>query len=1292
MPVLFRDFETRSCAVLKETGSSKYARDPSTEILCCGYAIDNGPIQLWTPDQPCPPEFEEAARDPDWLVVAFGDHFERAIERHIMAPRFNWPLVPIERHRCLQAAAAARALPQELSKLAKALNLEHRKDDSGHKTMLRMSKPRRPRKGEDPAGTYWHDGPDLRDQLHAYCRADIATERDVYRRIGFLSPELQAEWIIDAVINDRGFHADTALATAAIKLIDIESDRIAADVAKLTDGEITSVSQVGRIKEFLERNGHKVQGIGKRSVSAVLAHDPGDDVRALLELRQAGGAAAANKAATLLESVDDDGRVRGTLRFHGTHTGRWSGSRFQPQNLKKVEIEDIEGAIAAVMTGDVDRLRRQGGVLGVIGDLSRSMVCAPPGHVLIGADLSAIESRVLAWIAGEKWKIENYREFDRTGDPNLEPYCQTASRILNRPVTSDNKADRDLGKVADLALGYGGSIGAWRRFRPDDERTDAQITAIVAKWRRSHVAIGKFWVSLELTLKRAIVTGSFRPLGSLAAEFTDGTLYVILPSGRRLAYPQAHIVPGKFPDKTAIAFMTNDQGKWVEEIAWYGTFAENAVSAIARDLLAAALVRLEAAGCPVVLHCHDEIVAEVPEGNADESAAEFMRLVLELPSWAAGLPIAAKPWSGRRYTKSNSSPEPPMNDIPDDINEATAAETNVIDLFPTGDKPDSPPPPDDPPEPPPQASKPNGADHGARGKYDRDPDEGKPYAPIRDRLLQRGYTLAKSSPYLVPGSTEPLYCEDRFELKPGIAPSADRPSKEPRYRHRSNGVDLSGIGPRPIVYNWQAIMGAGPGSWVFVTEGPTKCDPLNAAGLIATAVAYHSWKSAECAPALAGRHVAYLEDHDLPGENGRIAAKDFSAHAQKHIVPVAASFRIVPGMHLWKHLGRTGEPPHGWDVKNWLKEGGDPTKLLDICRKIDDSRPAMPFIDMSNWDWEPVPEQPYTVPDRVPLHEVAMFYGEGAAGKSTICLHLCAAHVLGRDWLGVAPAQGPAVFIDAEDGDIPIHRRLAAIREHYGVTFDDMIKAGLHLVSLAGRDAVLATASRSGKIEPTSLYKELMDIAGDLRPKMITIASLANVYAGSEIDRSQVQQFTSLLTRVAQTAGGSVTQIAHPSLAGINTGTGLSGSTQWHNAVRARFYLKTSKPEGGEPPDNDLREIEFKKNNYGQISGRIVLRYQNGMFLPEPGMECLDQASKAAAAQEVFLALLKRFNAENRNVSSSVGKNYAPPMFAREDEAREVGLAKGNLETAMRQLFRTGKIWNEPQGKPSRPSYRIAVK
>jgi RecA-family ATPase len=360
-----------------------------------------------------------------------------------------------------------------------------------------------------------------------------------------------------------------------------------------------------------------------------------------------------------------------------------------------------------------------------------------------------------------------------------------------------------------------------------------------------------------------------------------------------------------------------------------------------------------------------------------------------------------------------------------------------------------------------------------------------------------------------------------------------------------------------------------------------------------------------------------------------------------------------------------------------------------------DAAAPLPIVDMSGWDHEPVPEQEWTVLHRIPRRQVTLYSGEGGAGKSTKLLHLCAAHAAeGREWLGVLPEPGPAIFVDAEDEKRVLHWRLAAITRHYKISFADLIAGGLNLIALAGEDAVLATTSRNGKIEPTPRYSQLLELAGDIKPVTIGIASAANVFAGNENDRSQVQQFVGLLTRIAIVANGSVVLISHPSLTGINTGSGLSGSTQWHNAVRARIYERGVNPESGEQPDDDLREIEFKKNQYGPKAGKIVVRYTNGLFLPEQGTGALSTIERAAAdakAEQTFLNLLDRLNRQDRNVSHKPNaNNYAPTVFTAEIEAKDAGIRKPTLEDAMRRLFQADKIHLEPYGPPSRGNQRIA--
>jgi RecA-family ATPase len=375
-----------------------------------------------------------------------------------------------------------------------------------------------------------------------------------------------------------------------------------------------------------------------------------------------------------------------------------------------------------------------------------------------------------------------------------------------------------------------------------------------------------------------------------------------------------------------------------------------------------------------------------------------------------------------------------------------------------------------------------------------------------------------------------------------------------------------------------------------------------------------------------------------------------------------------------------------------LREPPPPTSPEDYGGSSREAVQPIKWLDMSRWDSEPIPERQWAVHDRIPLNQAGLFSGEGGTGKSMIELHKNVAHVAGKDWLGSLPEKGPAFYIGAEDEDCEIHIRLAAIAKHCGVTFAELIRGGLRVLPLLGLDATLCFAGKSGRVETTNLYKQLYQAAGDIKPKNISIDTLSRAYAGAENDRVQVYGFASHMQALAMAAGGSVTILSHPSLSGINSGSGISGSTAWHGAFRFRQYLTGFKPEAGEQPDTDLRQLEFRKNQYGPLGETLVLRYRNGLFLPLPGVPSLDKLAHEARADEVFLDLLRRFTRENRNTSDRKGPTYAPAPFAKEDEARKAGLNGKQLEAAMRRLFAAGKIWNEPYGRPSRPNYRLAVK
>ena len=654
--VLHRDYETRSKVSLKKVGIHRYATDPSTEVVFGAFAVDDGPVRVWRPGDPLLPEIIEAANNTNWRVAAHNDPFESAIEQYVLKPRFNWPLVPIERHRCTMAMALAVGLPARLGVLADALNLVNRKDCSGERLMHQMSKPRRVRKDEDPNGVYYFDDPDRLERWQSYMCQDVEVEREVYQECPPLPPTEQLLWQLNCSINERGFLFDRALAKAAKQIAAAAGPEIDAELADITGGTVTGVNQIARIQNWLREQGFPLERLDKKVIEKQLL-DPKLPalVRRVLELRAGGAQAAVKKLDALLIRAGEDDRIRGAFRYHGAGTGRFSGEGFQPQNLKRPTIEKLDDTITVIRTGDYEHVRKlYSKPLAAIGDCTRSMIIAASGHKLIGGDFSSIESRILAWSAGEAWKLDSYRRYDATRDPRDETYCITACKIFRVPDGTYTKAspERNVGKTCDLAFGYMGGLNAWRKFEPD-RFTNIEVEKFKAEWRATHPNIVKFWYAVDRAAWAAVRDrGRVVTCGPVAFRSNGAFLQLKLPSGRKISYPQPRI-RAKDERHQYVIFSDNADGQFKDcrfgAGAYGGLWVENIVSGIARDLLVEAMFRVEAAGYRIVLTVHDEIMCEVPENFGSEQ--EFIRLMTRKPAWALDLPIAAEAWSGPRYRK-----------------------------------------------------------------------------------------------------------------------------------------------------------------------------------------------------------------------------------------------------------------------------------------------------------------------------------------------------------------------------------------------------------------------------------------------------------------------------------------------------------------------------------------------------------------------------------------------------------------------------------------------------------------
>jgi RecA-family ATPase len=430
--------------------------------------------------------------------------------------------------------------------------------------------------------------------------------------------------------------------------------------------------------------------------------------------------------------------------------------------------------------------------------------------------------------------------------------------------------------------------------------------------------------------------------------------------------------------------------------------------------------------------------------------------------------------------------------------------------------------------------------------------------------------------------------------------------------------------------------------------------------------------------------------------NGIITGSSF------HASLVALAARLVGSrMHdgtavkLLRAIMSASTAPH--DAMRWQARYDAIPRIVGSAREKyqqDEAPPVgpLPFIDMQPWDVTPPPARPWAVIDRIPINQPTLFSGEGAAGKTLVELQLCVAHVIGRDWLGGLPESGPALYLGAEDDHDELHRRLTAIVEFYGVKFSDLIAGGLHLLSFAGADAVLAMPDRQGKVQPTPLFERLLEAAAAIRPRHIGIDATADCFGGNEIDRSQVRQFVGLMRKLAIIGNSSVVLLAHPSLTGISSGTGLSGSTAWHNSVRARMVLKTmqGRDDGGQSA-SDLRELSFLKNNYGPLAESIILRFRDGLFLPEAGLSSLEKLARDQKVDETFLAVLGKLIKQNRPVSPSpyAAASYAPKVIAGHPDGKTY--AQRDYQAALERLLAAGRVHITSSGPPSKTIRHLAL-
>ena len=631
------DFETRSAVDLRKTGVYVYATDVSTDVWCMAYSWDGEDVRVWSPGDPMDSKLE------DWIVEggklqAWNANFERVIWNKIMAPRYNWPRTKANQWYCTMAQASAAGLPRALGQAAAVLGVEEQKDKIGQALMLRMARPRKTL--ADGTHTWWTT-PDKVEALIRYCVQDVRTEMDVSTHIPYLPDSERQLFLLDQRINDRGVMLDTDLLDRVRILADESKAEIDAEINRLTRGEVRSATNGMHLVAWLRKYGVLTSSVDKQAVAEILAvPDLHPVIRRVLELRQAGAKSSTAKLNAMEYAASADGRMRGLLVYHGAATGRWSGKLVQPQNFprpvrKQAELDEI---IAKLKAGE--NIADHGHGTEIAADLLRSMIIAAPDHRLMFADYSAIEARVLAWVAGQKDLVET---FAKGGDV----YIKMAAAIYGVAEDKVTPEQRQVGKMAILGCGYG--MGG-KRFAEQCATMGIAVDVeeaqrIVAIYRQENNRIAAYWRDLE---------AEFLQLTSEALEQGETIVRLPLRSGRSLTYRNPCIVQRETPwgtpqDIVEIDTLNSVTRQWVTQKVWGGLLVENVVQATARDLMAGAMMRLEQKGYPVIMSVHDEIICEVPDGFG--SLDEMIEIMTAPPAWAKGCPIAAEGKEGPRYRK-----------------------------------------------------------------------------------------------------------------------------------------------------------------------------------------------------------------------------------------------------------------------------------------------------------------------------------------------------------------------------------------------------------------------------------------------------------------------------------------------------------------------------------------------------------------------------------------------------------------------------------------------------------------
>lgn len=646
--VLSIDLETYSSVDLGKCGVYKYCESDDFEILLFAYAFDDEEVQII--DMACgeelPQEIIDAIESPDIIKAAWNAQFERTcLSRylgHQLSPD-SW--------RCSMVHAASLSLPLSLKEVAKALKTGEQKDRAGEALIRKFSVPKVNKTTGAVKRTYPKDDPEGWQMFKDYCLQDVRTERDIRKKIErFPMPDIEWDFYhMDQRINDRGVLIDMELVEQAITCDLTLSDEMSKRAYELTGLE--NPNSVSQLKMWLEERGIDAPSLGKKEVAALIdeldRNSVDQEALDMLKLRLQMAKSSVKKYQAAERAACKDGRARGLFQFNGANrTGRWSGRLIQLQNLPQNHIETLDEARDLVKMGCFELLSMfYGNTPDILSQLIRTMLIPKPGCEFRIADYSAVEARVLAWEAGEQWRLDAFRD-------GKDIYCESASQMFHVPVVKHgiNGDLRQKGKVAELACGYQGGAGALISMGAlDMGLKESELQGLIDDWREANPAIVKYWWDVEKAATETVRTHEESAVGKIRFEFYGNALWMVLPSGRKLAYLSPKLQPNRF-GRMSLTFMgVGTNNKWSRQETYGGKLVENATQAIARDLLAEAMLRIEKAGYDIVGSVHDEVIVEAPIGVG--SVEELCSLMSESPKWCPDLLLNAAGYSGQYYFK-----------------------------------------------------------------------------------------------------------------------------------------------------------------------------------------------------------------------------------------------------------------------------------------------------------------------------------------------------------------------------------------------------------------------------------------------------------------------------------------------------------------------------------------------------------------------------------------------------------------------------------------------------------------